>query len=307
MGTVIIVTELLTMSCIFRRAKPRSVGSLSNTHVDLLSLANGHFPATSPSLTTTVQSPDPRLHDHISTSATQRHQTPLMSDSLLFFEPDGFTPSPTSALTSAPNARDIPAPFTKPASDFSAPALVPGTIFYLTITTPHTDSWTYHGPVSTFAALLPLVEDAVSAHPAAKRKWKKIVRQAEERDKKDVWDHDAWDNFVLREKGSPFKERGFTTFVFAHQKAGFEVEGEYTVLSVQREINPAAYEVLPAPVFTLTSHGPMHHDMGSSLEAVHSGLPKGRTATSTICGSYASSVEAQMAARGAMEDLVRGE
>ncbi|KAF2260365.1 hypothetical protein CC78DRAFT_584928 [Lojkania enalia] len=54
-----------------------------------------------------------------------------------------------------------------PRGDCSAPPIRPKTIFYLTITTPHTNSFTIHSPKSTFAALIPTIKSAIIQSPAA--------------------------------------------------------------------------------------------------------------------------------------------
>jgi hypothetical protein len=180
-----------------------------------------------------------------------------MSDDLLFFNADGPVDSRKSrASTAVQNTIVIQR---KPEDDFSAPAMIPGTIYYLTITTPHSDVWTYHGPASTFAALLPLITREIYPYPTALCKWKKLIRKCEKEDQEDVWVDDGWHNLVLQEKGPTFGERGFTTFVVEHEQGGYDIAGEYTILNIVREINGNVHSVLPGPVFTLTSHGPLHH------------------------------------------------
>lgn len=231
-----------------------------------------------------------------------------MSDDLLFFfEFDDLTPSPLPQGPFTPVLRDTLPTYVKPKDDFSTLILIPGTVFYLTITTPHTDSWTHHGPVSTFAALIPLIEKAISSFPSAVLKWQKLVKSKGEEDQEEDWDVDVWGNLVLQEKGPTFKERGFCTFVFEYEKDGYEVEGDYAVMSVVREINGNVLSLLPAPVFTLTSHGPLHHDMGTSLHTIHSGRPKGVATTSKVIRSYTTAAEAQTAAHRIMDYMVKDE
>lgn len=184
---------------------------------------------------------------------------------------------------------------------------MPGTIFYLTITTPHRDSWTHRGPFATFATLIPLIEKAISPSPSAVLKWQNLVKENEEEEQEEDWDFDVWGNLVLQEKGPTFKERGFTTFVFEHEKDGYEIMGEYTVLTVIREINGNVLSLLPAPVFTLTSHGPLHHDLGTSLHTIRSGQPKGLAATSKIIGSYTTAAGAKTAAHRVMDHMLKDE
>jgi hypothetical protein len=228
-----------------------------------------------------------------------------MSDGILFFDSNGLTTSPQLPSKAATQAA-LPT-FSKPKEDFSTPTLSPGTIFYLTIATPHTDFWTYDGPVPTFAALIPLIEDPISHSHSAVLKWKNLMRDSEEKVQEEDWADNGWGNFVLQEKGPRFKERDFTTFVFEHELDNYGILGEYTVLSIIREINDNVLSFLPGPVFTLSSHGPLHHDMGTSLYTVHSGRPKGLVATSKVIASYNTAAEARTAAHCVMDRLLENE
>ena len=228
-----------------------------------------------------------------------------MSDDLLFFDFDSSKSSPHPNSNIA--IRDTAATFPKPKDNFTAPSPVPGTIFYLTTTSPQANTWTYHGPVSAFASLIPMIEETISPAPSAALKWQDLVRDSEETEQEEEWIDDGWGNFVLREKGPTFKDRGFTTFVFEHELDGFPIPGEYTVLSIIRQVNSEVLSLLPGPLFTVSSHGPLHHDMGTSIKTIHSGRPKGLAATSLIVGSYTTAAAAKIAAHRVMDHMLKDE
>ncbi|KAF1949661.1 hypothetical protein CC80DRAFT_555132 [Byssothecium circinans] len=202
--------------------------------------------------------------------------------------------------------------------DFTSPSLLPHTIYYLTVTTPSTDSWHYHGPVATFAALIPYIEHAIhqSASKAALTKWKALLHR--DRTRASTWQQNEWGHFVLPERGPSITETGITRLVIPAQ--GFQKEeGVETVLEVVREVNEEVVEVLPAPVYTVSHHGLIPTDLQSipgkqyrlSL-AAKSGLsthtPAPMATTSSLLrplASFVSTASAKAAARAAMQSLMR--
>ncbi|KAH7384322.1 hypothetical protein DE146DRAFT_770089 [Phaeosphaeria sp. MPI-PUGE-AT-0046c] len=172
---------------------------------------------------------------------------------------------------------DDPSP---PTNDFSTTPLGPHTIFYLAITTPHTDTYVLHGPVTSFSHLLPTIKSTVSDSPSAIDKLDALSSTT------DVW-------------GAPtpnkaFSERGFTTFVVNGQR------GTFTLLEVLREENKPVFDTLLAPVYTVSAHGPLAHTP-DYLGRV------GVAETSKLVGSFVRRDEAKEAAGKAMEELVKGE
>lgn len=148
-----------------------------------------------------------------------------------------------------------------------------------------------------------MVKAAVRSSPTAQKKLDKLV--AGDDDDEEEWEIDEFLNIVSKRKEPPFEKRNFTTLVIDE-----EVEGlldTFTVLQVVREINGVVAETLPASVYTVTAHGPLFHDMCSSVKTVKSGHPKGRAAASRIIGSYTSSQQAKVAAKRVMDDMVKDE
>ncbi|KAH7083907.1 hypothetical protein FB567DRAFT_605001 [Paraphoma chrysanthemicola] len=189
----------------------------------------------------------------------------------LYFEPDPFSPTATLSVRSLP---------TKPADVFTTPPLAPNTIFYLSITSPHTDTHTLHGPATSFQHLLPRILDIVSNSPKAIDKLD-MLREIE-----DVWGE--------KEVNLEFAERGFGCFVVDGQR------GVYTVLRVLREINKDVYDTLPSPVYTVTAHGP--------LKQVAPGVGefKGMAGSSVLVGTYVGRREAREKAQEVMAGFVKG-
>ncbi|KAF2646081.1 hypothetical protein P280DRAFT_544502 [Massarina eburnea CBS 473.64] len=138
--------------------------------------------------------------------------------------------------------------------DFTRPPLIPNTIFYLTITTPSTDSWQYHGPVPSFAHLIPFIESAIkdSGSASADKKWHDLLTA--DTDHEDDFEQNEWGNWLLKAPGPTILETGIERLIIPEK--GFEVEeGVKTVLEVVREVNGEVWEVLPAPVYTVSCHG----------------------------------------------------
>lgn len=202
-----------------------------------------------------------------------------MSDDLtLFFEPDsGPLSSSTNTIT------------TKPTDDFTTPPLIPNTIFFLSITTPKTDSFRLLGPVKSFASLIPDIESLVSNSPSAINKFEAL------RTIEDVWGE--------TEPNHEFAERGFSIFI---------VEGQremYTVLKVERRVSKMVWKELPSPVYTVTRHGPLIQPTPSATISKSSSVPlpthKGYAQTSHLISSYVSRAAAKSAAESAMQSLLK--
>ncbi|KAF2659707.1 hypothetical protein K491DRAFT_675436 [Lophiostoma macrostomum CBS 122681] len=192
-----------------------------------------------------------------------------MSD-LAFFSSDG-----SEDLSPPPPP---PPPF--PTDDFDVPArTLPNTIFYLTASTPHTDTFTIHGPSPTFAALLPAIQTASSSSPAAIEKLRILRADAD-------FDFDGL---------------GFTRFVVPLER------GAFTLLQVVREVSEPVHEMLPGPVYTVTAHGPLEHDMGGMLRTVASGRSRGLATRSWIVGTWVDVETARDRARETMDGMLREE
>ncbi len=177
--------------------------------------------------------------------------------------------------------------FTKPNDDFKPLSVTSSSVFYLAVITPHTDKYEVHGPVPSFAHLLPTIEDIVSDSPSAI-------------DKLDALQYTALDVWGEQTKIDKFKDEGFHTLVVDGQR------GTYTVLEVLREENKTVREALPAPVYVVTRHGPLFHPSAKVGTAVKLGNAKGDAATSTLVGSFVDRADAQTAANKAMDAMVAG-
>lgn len=189
---------------------------------------------------------------------------------------------------SPPAGNAQPYTYTKPLDDFRPPAFTPTSVLYLAVITPHTDRYETHGPVANFSHLLPVINDLASDSPSALDKLEALQYSTP-----DVWGE--------RRLNPSFAEHGFTTFVVEGQR------GTYTVLEVLRELNPKVAEVLPAPVYTVTRHGPLVHTFSGVGKTTKLDAAKGVAATSTLVGSFVERGDAMVAAKGAMDGLVRGE
>ena len=198
------------------------------------------------------------------------------NDDIFFYDP--------SPLQSTPK----PSRYTKPADDFRPLAATPSSVFYLAIITPHTDTYTIHGPVSAFSQLLPKIEELASDSPSALDKLEALQYSAP-----DVWGESV--------KNEAFEREGFTTFVIEGQR------GTYTVLEVLREQNKKVRDVLPAPVYTVTRHGPLVHTFSGVGAKARLDVAKGVAATSALVGSYVERKDAMTAAKITMDMLLAGE
>lgn len=207
--------------------------------------------------------------------------TVIMSENNLF--DDTPLPAPTSLRSKRHDSKprvliDQSEPKNhRPIDNFTAPLFQPYVIQYLTIETPHTDTFVVHGPHRTFAALIPAIRFAVSGSPSA------ILK------------------LTTLSKKPGFENTGFTTFVIDLERRG------YTVLHVVREVNVPVFDTLPAPVYVVTAHGPVYHDLGTGVRTVASGKPKGIAATSKVIGIWVTVDQAREAAKHQMDMLVHGE
>jgi hypothetical protein len=153
----------------------------------------------------------------------------------------------------------------------------PGTIYYLTTRTPHTDVFTFHGPVKKFSHFHELLNRLVSSSPAGIDKL----------------------NSLLEDESSVFALRGFTNFVIPLERGG------YTLVTMLRENNQRVRNVLPAPVYVVVAYGPMLHDCLSS-QTVASGRPKGVAETGRVLGSFVRVEAAKEMARLEMANMLEG-
>ena len=200
---------------------------------------------------------------------------------------DSTPPPPSSSLRSKryeskdpipnPSSSQTKSKIPRPVDDFTAPFCLPYVIHFLTIETPHTDTFTVHGPHHKFAALVPAIQIAVAGSPSAIFKLSTLQKKPD------------------------FERTGFTTFVIDLERQG------YTVLRVVREVNVPVFDTLPAPVYVVTAYGPVFHDMGTGLRTVASGKPKGLAATSRLVGTWTTIDQARTAARQQMNRLVYGQ
>lgn len=187
-------------------------------------------------------------------------------------------PSPTPSNSQ-------PFKYTKPADDFRPLPPSDMSVLYLAVITPHTDKYEVHGPASCFSRLLPKISEICSDSPCALDKLEALQYSAP-----DVWGE--------REPKPAFSKTGFTTFVVEGQR------GTYTVLEILREQNVKVRQVLPAPVYTITRHGPLVHTFSGVGMKTKLDVAKGVVATSTLVGSFVERKDAMMAAKIAMDRLV---
>ncbi|KAF3042941.1 hypothetical protein E8E12_007927 [Didymella heteroderae] len=179
-----------------------------------------------------------------------------MDNDDIFFD----DPSPTPS-------KGQPYKYSKPADKFCPLSSSPTSIFYLAIITPHTDKHEIHGPAPCFSQLLPKISEVCSDSPSALDKLESLQYSAP-----DVWGEQT--------ANPRFKKEGFTTFVVEGQR------GTYTVLEILREENAKVREVLPAPVYTVTRHGPLVHTYSGVGGKTKLESAKGVAATSMLVGSY---------------------
>lgn len=181
-----------------------------------------------------------------------------------------------------------PLKYTKPPDDFRSLHSSDSSIFYLAVTTPHTDTYTLHGPVSSFSHLLPTITAIVSDSPSALDKLENLQYSVP-----DVWGR--------RRKIKGFETHGFRTLVVEGQY------GTYTVLEVLTVQNDEVKNALPRPLYTVTRHGPLVHAFEGVGARAKLGVAKGVAATSALVGSYTERKDAQAAAKMAMEEMIKGE
>ncbi|RYO64799.1 hypothetical protein AA0113_g5872 [Alternaria arborescens] len=202
----------------------------------------------------------------------------------------------------------------KPSDILDVPAAVPSTIWYLSITKPHVDSHDIVGPTKAFRHLLPRIEAVVSNSPTA------IDKLAQLKETEDMWGE--------TEPNEHFFNNGFEVFIVEGQR------GSYTVLKMIREINKEVFDILPAPVYTVLSVGPLEHaaiplkakssssssSSSSSAPASASksssvplsskfspGKPKGYAATTQLHGSFIERAAARETAKYIMTVLLLDE
>lgn len=169
-----------------------------------------------------------------------------------------------------------------PSDNFDVPASNPdGTIFYLTVATPHLDTWVVHGPTRTFAGLIPHIKDAVSNSPNAIKKLEAIRAN----------------------KYLEFDTYGFEQYVIPLER------GAHTLLRTHRETNPSLHKVLPAPVYLVTAYGPLQHNAATNWRVATFGLggtPRGIATKSRVVGSWKEVEGAKGGAREAMKAMLSG-
>jgi hypothetical protein len=198
-----------------------------------------------------------------------------------------------------------PAPiptFQKPSDILDVPAAAPNTIWYLSIIKPHTDSHDIIGPTKAFRHLLPRIEDIVSNSPRA------IDKLAELKEMEDILGE--------KETNEDFFRDGFEIFIVEGQR------GSYTILKIIREVNKDIFDILPAPVYTVISCGPLEHaavpakpsssssktTSSASLSSSFSpGKPKGYAMTTQLHGSYIERAAARATAEHIMTVLLLDE
>ncbi|KAK7193304.1 hypothetical protein PSPO01_01098 [Paraphaeosphaeria sporulosa] len=160
-----------------------------------------------------------------------------------------------------------------PDEDLSDPAAPKGTDFYLTVSTPHTDGWEWHGPFPSFAKILLIAQQVARDSPSALATLEHV------------------------------KSKGFTKLVV---KDPID-ETQFSVLEIVTMTKAEVLSMLPKPVFTVLASGPMLHDYSEVYGKVMSANAKGRTINSKIIGSFTNGDSARTAAKNAMRDLIANE
>ena len=188
----------------------------------------------------------------------------------------------TDLHPSSAHALDPASLFDKKHDNFSAPPVAPGTIFYLVTAHLPDDKWELHGPAIEFTTLLPTVKKLVRGHPRAQGKLEYAlngnVYPASELEQT-VCDGEN-EKAMAQKRKRMFLERGFT-ILYLHEN------DKKTEIRVIREVNAAAKHMLvKLPIYTVTRHGPLMHDIDPQTGKVRSGHPKGRAQTSEIVGSF---------------------
>ncbi|KAG9198685.1 hypothetical protein G6514_009724 [Epicoccum nigrum] len=203
---------------------------------------------------------------------------------------------PFEGSSSKVNASPIPSQplsYSKPVDDFKPLPTSPVYIFYLAVTAPHTDKYEVHGPAPSFRALLPRIIDIASDSPAGLSKLKNLCTA-----------DDGWGGRV---DNLAFDTEGFHTLILDGQR------GSYTVLQVLAVENAEVKALLPAPVYTVTRHGPLVNTLGPLVNTYTDeggksklGTTQGMAATSAFAGAFAERKDALEAARKAMAEMVEG-
>ncbi|KAI4954024.1 hypothetical protein J4E91_001733 [Alternaria rosae] len=191
----------------------------------------------------------------------------------IYFEGDAET-LPFSTTTPIPTPK-----VEKPVDELDFIDVKPNTIWYLSIIRPHIDSHEIIGPAKAFRHLLPQIEDVVSNSPNA---IDKLALIKEKPNNDFLFEEDDEDE--EKEVDEEFLERGFSTFIVEGQR------GSYTILKIHREINKDVFDILPAPVYTIISVGPLAHAERPSATSLSSKFtaskPKGYAVTTKLHASY---------------------
>ena len=162
----------------------------------------------------------------------------------------------------------------------------PAHIFYLAVTAPHTDKYKVHGPAPSFRTLIPRIIDIASNSPAGLSKLKSLCTA-----------DDGWGGRV---DNLAFDTEGFHTLILDGQR------DSYTVLQVLAVENAEVKAVLPAPVYTVTRHGPLVNTYTDEGGKSKLGTAQGMAATSAFVGAFAERKDALEAARKAMAAMAEG-
>jgi hypothetical protein len=183
----------------------------------------------------------------------------------------------------------------KPCDKLDFVDVKPNTIWYLSITKPHTDSNEIIGPAKAFRHLLPRIEEIISNSPNAIDKLEILKLKENDNFLFEETDGDD-DDDEEKEVDEDFIEKGFDTFIVGGQR------GTYTILKIYREINKDVFDMLPAPVYTIISAGPLAHaplptKATSATTSLSSNFtaskPKGYAATTQLHASYVDRNEAK--------------
>ncbi|CAI6341243.1 unnamed protein product [Periconia digitata] len=236
------------------------------------------------------------------------------------------SPSPAAPSRKNPIATTVKG-LHKAKDDFTGAPVADDTLWYLTVNTPSEDTWTYHGPTKTFAALVPVIESTIRASTSvtAMPKWQKLLADDAEEQENQATEREIHGDAFVDSRLAQGKLRaklldvGITTFVIPRVLFQAEEGGVQTILQIEREVNPAVYRMLPAPVYTVSCEGPVPNEhmlmteaeKGRQLEFMRASgkaptLPAPRSTTSRIVGSFASTAAARSAATETMEELLEG-
>ncbi|KAF2734138.1 hypothetical protein EJ04DRAFT_437813 [Polyplosphaeria fusca] len=201
-----------------------------------------------------------------------------------FFFAGDLTPSKSSKIPQFATPPPIPASAREvpPMDDYDTPSTeLPHTVYYLTVTTPHTDSFTIYGPKSSVLEHKGKIIELISNSPAAIKKYEKL-------------------RAVKGQKH--LDELGFHTLVIPQER------GTHTVLQLVRESNKPIHSALhstQSPIYLVTARGPLVYDLGGTNRTVVSGRLKGFAVTSRMVSSFNSLKAGKAAARKAMGVLLQ--